>query len=131
MSDELKATKEYKGEILTLNDGDTSMELVSDPTIYNEVSILLKDQSDDESACIVLDEKKTHMVISVLLNSRYGKSYRLPNLYDLTDKEILEFMEQRKEERIEEAKEELFRALGAAYNAGMTIEDIQEAARNF
>ncbi len=132
MSDELKVVQEDLGETLKVNDSTTTMELVNQPEAKGfEISILLKDRTDDESACISLNEKQTHMVITLLLNSNYGKTYTLPNLYDYTEEELMDFLEHLKAERIKKAEEELLKALNVAYNAGMTIEDIQEAARNF
>ncbi|OTZ47832.1 hypothetical protein [Bacillus thuringiensis] len=131
MSDELKVVEEYKGETLNVGDGDTKMELTSDPSNSPQISILLKDLTDGESACIVLDEKQTHMTISLLLGSNYGKTYTLPNLPNIPDDALMDLLERRKAEKLKKAKEELFKALNIAYNAGMTIEDIQYAASNF
>lgn len=131
MSDELKVVEEYKGETLNVGDGDTKMELTSDPSNSPQISILLKDLTDGESACIVLDEKQTHKTISLLLGSNYGKTYTIPNLPNITDDALMDLLERRKAEKLEKAKEELFEALNVAYNAGMTLEDIQYAASNF
>ncbi|AEZ50369.1 hypothetical protein BPS13_0190 [Bacillus phage BPS13] len=131
MSDELKVVAEYKGETLKVEDGDTKMELISEPSNSPQISILLKDLTDGESACIVLDEKQTHMTISLLLGSNYGKTYTLPNLPNIPDDALMDLLERRKAEKLKKAEEELFKALNVAYNAGMTIEDIQYAASNF
>ncbi|AGI12186.1 hypothetical protein BPS10C_189 [Bacillus phage BPS10C] len=131
MSDELKVVEEYKGETLKVEDGDTKMELISEPSNSPQISILLKDLTDGESACIVLDEKQTHMTISLLLGSNYGKTYTLPNLPNIPDDALMDLLERRKAEKLKKAEEELFKALNVAYNAGMTIEDIQYAASNF
>ncbi|AMW63383.1 hypothetical protein BI004_gp164 [Bacillus phage NotTheCreek] len=94
-------------------------------------TLLMTDTSDGESANIMLNESRIHMLISTLLQSRFGKTYTVPNLYDYTLEELEDFIEQQKQHKIEEAKNKLNIALKEAYEAGVEYEDILDAAKNF
>ncbi|AXF41967.1 hypothetical protein [Bacillus phage Saddex] len=94
-------------------------------------TLLMTDTSDGESANVMLNESRVHMVISTLLQSRWGKTYTVPNLYDYTLEELEDFIEKQKQHKIEEAKKKLDIALKEAYEAGVEYDDIVYAAKNF